>query len=108
MTDGEDLTKWQRKRVGLTTSAELVNLERDIPYAIRVAARTKVLTFMVHAENSSNCPAISFSALFPRDFSIQIFKIEIRDSLFDIIRIEINRNLTIYDLQISQEKETKT
>ena len=58
MTDGEDLTKWQRKRVGLTTSAELVNLERDIPYAIRVAARTKVLTFMVHAENSSNCPAI--------------------------------------------------
>ena len=43
MTDGEDLTKWQRKRVGLTTSAELVNLERDIPYAIRVAARTKVL-----------------------------------------------------------------
>ena len=65
MTDGEDLTKWQRKRVGLTTSAELVNLERDIPYAIRVAARTKVL-FMVHAENSSNCPAISFFALFPR------------------------------------------
>ena len=41
MTDGEDLTKWQRKSVGLTTSAELVNLERDIPYAIRVAARTK-------------------------------------------------------------------
>ncbi len=40
MTDGEDLTKWQRKTVGLTTSAELVNLERDIPYAIRVAART--------------------------------------------------------------------
>ena len=65
MTDGEDLTKWQRKRVGLTTSAELVNLERDIPYAIRVAARTKVLTFMVHAENSSNCPAISFFAIFP-------------------------------------------
>ena len=65
MTDGEDLTKWQRKRVGLTTSAELVNLERDIPYAIRVAARTKVLTFMVHAENSSNCPAISFFARFP-------------------------------------------
>ena len=40
MTDGEDLTKWQRRTVGLTTSAELVNLERDIPYAIRVAART--------------------------------------------------------------------
>ena len=43
-------------------------------------------------------------------FSIQILKIEFCDSLFDIIRIEIlvNRNLTIYDLQISQEKETKT
>ena len=73
MTDGEDLTKWQRKRVGLTTSAELVNLERDIPYAIRVAARTKVLTFMVHAENSSNCPAISFFRSFSSSpFSIQI------------------------------------
>ena len=70
MTDGEDLTKWQRKRVGLTTSAELVNLERDIPYAIRVAARTKVLTFMVHAENSSNCPAISFF----RSFSLSPFQ----------------------------------
>ena len=46
MTDGEDLTKWQRKTVGLTTSAELVNLERDIPYAIRVAARTKVPMLM--------------------------------------------------------------
>ena len=39
MTDGEDLTKWQRKTVGLTTSAELTNLEQDIPFAIRVAAR---------------------------------------------------------------------
>ena len=40
MSDAEDLTKWRRKTVGLTTSAELVNLERDIPYGIRVAART--------------------------------------------------------------------
>lgn len=40
MTEVEDLTKWQRKTVGLTTSSELVNLERDTPYAIAVAART--------------------------------------------------------------------
>ena len=40
MTEVEDLTKWQRKTVGLTTSAELVNLEKDTPYAIAVAART--------------------------------------------------------------------
>ncbi len=40
MTEVDDLDKWQRKTVGLTTSAELINLERDARYAIAVAART--------------------------------------------------------------------
>ena len=40
MTEVDDLDKWQRKSVGLTTSAELINLERDARYAIAVAART--------------------------------------------------------------------
>ena len=40
MTEVDDLDKWQRKTVALTTSAELINLERDARYAIAVAART--------------------------------------------------------------------
>jgi receptor-type tyrosine-protein phosphatase F len=40
MTEVDDLDKWQRKTVGLTTSAELINLERDARYAVAVAART--------------------------------------------------------------------
>ena len=35
-----DLSKWNRKTVGLTTSADLVNLEREQTYNIAVAART--------------------------------------------------------------------
>ena len=42
MTEVEDLDKWQRKSVGLTTSAELINLERGNP--------KKLLTFF-HAFN---------------------------------------------------------
>ena len=40
MTEVDDLDRWQRKSIGLTTSAELINLERDARYAIAVAART--------------------------------------------------------------------
>ena len=40
MTDVADLDKWTRKSIGLTTSAEVVNLERDARYSIAVAART--------------------------------------------------------------------
>ncbi|XP_076263869.1 tyrosine-protein phosphatase Lar isoform X2 [Rhynchophorus ferrugineus] len=41
MTAVEDLDEWQQKSVGLTTSADLVNLEKYAQYAIAVAARTK-------------------------------------------------------------------
>ncbi|XP_033336425.1 tyrosine-protein phosphatase Lar isoform X4 [Megalopta genalis] len=37
----EDLDEWKHKIVGLTESAELVNLERQAQYAITVAARYK-------------------------------------------------------------------
>ncbi|XP_049808964.1 tyrosine-protein phosphatase Lar [Schistocerca nitens] len=41
MTAVEDLDEWQQKKVGLTESADLVNLEKYAQYAIAVAARTK-------------------------------------------------------------------
>ena len=41
MSDTIDFTRWQRKTVGLTTSADLAKLESNISYAILVAARTK-------------------------------------------------------------------
>ena len=41
MTKTNDLAKWNRKEVGLTTSADLVNLEREQTYNIAVAARTR-------------------------------------------------------------------
>lgn len=41
MTAVEDLDEWQSKIVGLTESADLVNLEKYAQYAIAVAARTK-------------------------------------------------------------------
>ncbi|KAL1517201.1 hypothetical protein ABEB36_000996 [Hypothenemus hampei] len=41
MTAVEDLDEWQQKSVGLTNSADLVNLEKYAQYAIAVAARTK-------------------------------------------------------------------
>uniref|UniRef100_A0A1B6E7X3 protein-tyrosine-phosphatase n=1 Tax=Clastoptera arizonana TaxID=38151 RepID=A0A1B6E7X3_9HEMI len=41
MTAVEDLDEWQHKSVGLTQSADLVNLEKFAQYAIAVAARTK-------------------------------------------------------------------
>ncbi|XP_069702214.1 tyrosine-protein phosphatase Lar isoform X7 [Periplaneta americana] len=41
MTAVEDLDEWQQKVVGLTESADLVNLEKYAQYAIAVAARTK-------------------------------------------------------------------
>ncbi|XP_060521097.1 tyrosine-protein phosphatase Lar isoform X3 [Cylas formicarius] len=41
MTAVEDLDEWQQKSVGLTTSADLVNLEKYAQYAIAVAARMK-------------------------------------------------------------------
>ncbi|XP_046401143.1 tyrosine-protein phosphatase Lar isoform X4 [Ischnura elegans] len=41
MTAVEDLDEWQHKVVGLTESADLVNLEKFAQYAIAVAARTK-------------------------------------------------------------------
>nr|CAD7398702.1 unnamed protein product [Timema poppensis] len=41
MTAVEDLDAWQQKTVGLTESADLVNLEKFAQYAIAVAARTK-------------------------------------------------------------------
>lgn len=41
MTAVEDLDEWQQKSVGLTESADLVNLEKFAQYAIAVAARTK-------------------------------------------------------------------
>ncbi|CAG9761335.1 unnamed protein product [Ceutorhynchus assimilis] len=37
----EDLDEWQQKTVGLTNSADLVNLEKYAEYAIAVAVRTK-------------------------------------------------------------------
>uniref|UniRef100_A0A0K2UZ97 Uncharacterized protein n=2 Tax=Lepeophtheirus salmonis TaxID=72036 RepID=A0A0K2UZ97_LEPSM len=40
MTEVDDLDKWQRKTVGLVTSADLINLESDARYAVAVAART--------------------------------------------------------------------
>jgi len=40
MTAVEDLDQWQRKTVGLTTSIDLVNLERHAQYSVAVAART--------------------------------------------------------------------
>ncbi|XP_057663136.1 tyrosine-protein phosphatase Lar isoform X3 [Diorhabda carinulata] len=41
MTAVEDLDEWQHKIVGLTESADLVNLEKYAQYAIAVAARMK-------------------------------------------------------------------
>ncbi|XP_030758827.1 tyrosine-protein phosphatase Lar isoform X4 [Sitophilus oryzae] len=41
MTAVEDLDEWQQKSVSLTTSADLVNLEKYAQYAIAVAARLK-------------------------------------------------------------------
>ncbi|KAK7792967.1 hypothetical protein R5R35_007615 [Gryllus longicercus] len=41
MTAVEDLDEWQQKAVGLTESADLVNLEKFAQYAIAVAAKTK-------------------------------------------------------------------
>lgn len=41
MTAVEDLDEWQQKSVGLTNSADLVNLEKYAQYAIAVAARMK-------------------------------------------------------------------
>ena len=41
MTEVADLDKWHRKRVGLTASADLINLEGEQRYNIAVAARTK-------------------------------------------------------------------
>lgn len=41
MTAVEDLDEWQQKTVGLTESADLVNLEKYAQYAIAVAARMK-------------------------------------------------------------------
>lgn len=41
MTAVEDLDEWQQKTVGLTESADLVNLEKYAQYAIAVAARTR-------------------------------------------------------------------
>lgn len=41
MTAVEDLDKWQQKVVGLTESANLVNLEKYAQYAVAVAARYK-------------------------------------------------------------------
>lgn len=41
MTAVEDLDEWQQKSVGLTESADLVNLEKYAQYAIAVAAKTK-------------------------------------------------------------------
>lgn len=41
MTAVEDLDEWKQKNIGMTESAELLNLERDTQYAIAVAARYK-------------------------------------------------------------------
>jgi netrin-G3 ligand len=41
MTAVEDLDEWQQKVVGLTESADLVNLEKYAQYAIAVAAQTR-------------------------------------------------------------------
>lgn len=41
MTEVADLDKWHRKTVGLTTSVDLINLEREQRYNIAVAARTR-------------------------------------------------------------------
>lgn len=41
MTAVEDLDEWQTKQVGLTESADLVNLEKFAQYAIAIAARFK-------------------------------------------------------------------
>ncbi|KAK5642104.1 hypothetical protein RI129_008271 [Pyrocoelia pectoralis] len=41
MTAVEDLDEWQQKSVGLTESADLINLEKFAQYAIAVAARLK-------------------------------------------------------------------
>ncbi|XP_066151280.1 tyrosine-protein phosphatase Lar isoform X3 [Euwallacea fornicatus] len=41
MTAVEDLDEWQQKSVGLTNSADLVNLEKYAQYAVAVAARMK-------------------------------------------------------------------
>ncbi|XP_063235458.1 tyrosine-protein phosphatase Lar isoform X2 [Bacillus rossius redtenbacheri] len=41
MTAVEDLDAWQQKSVGLTESADLLNLEKYAQYAIAVAARTR-------------------------------------------------------------------
>ncbi|CAH1716486.1 unnamed protein product [Chironomus riparius] len=41
MTAVEDLDEWQTKTVGLTESADLVNLEKFAQYAIAIAARFK-------------------------------------------------------------------
>ncbi len=48
MTEVDDLDRWQRRSVGLTTSAELVNLERDARYAIAVAARYIINLYSVN------------------------------------------------------------
>ena len=49
MTKTNDLSKWNRKTVGLTTSADLVNLEREQTYNIAVAARHVIST--AHLKN---------------------------------------------------------
>lgn len=41
MTAVEDLDEWQQKTVGLTESADLVNLEKFAQYAVAIAARMK-------------------------------------------------------------------
>ncbi|XP_055852475.1 tyrosine-protein phosphatase Lar isoform X5 [Episyrphus balteatus] len=41
MTAVEDLDEWQTKTVGLTASADLVNLEKFAQYAVAIAARFK-------------------------------------------------------------------
>jgi receptor-type tyrosine-protein phosphatase F len=41
MTAVEDLDEWQTKTVGLTESADLINLEKQAQYAIAIAARFK-------------------------------------------------------------------
>ena len=41
MTAVEDLDEWNIKSVGLTESADLINLEKYAQYAVAIAARFK-------------------------------------------------------------------
>jgi hypothetical protein len=44
MTEVEDLTKWQRKTVGLTTSAELVNIKSNSFSSEKIFGQTFIVT----------------------------------------------------------------